>query len=134
MFGTSHSMGGPPATESRLGLPVSIILLRRDGQRITSAEFRTAAPMIGQLLLGPVQRHRTGGGASHMAEVMRPGAVATGSVCKPLFNPVIELADYRGFVLRGYEIALQNDQPVHVEQAWLVRLLPAVGSFDQVTP
>lgn len=96
---SSVSMGGPFSTESTPGLPVSVILLRSDGQRITGDEFRAAVPILGRLLLGPPQRHRRGGGASHMAEVMRPDAVATGSVCNPLFNPTIELVDHRGFVL-----------------------------------
>ncbi|WBS00213.1 hypothetical protein OU994_17995 [Pseudoduganella sp. SL102] len=128
MFGTSHSLGGPPATETTSGLPVSVILLRRDGQRITGDEFRAAEPVVGRMLLGPAQRHRSGGGASHMAEVLRAGSVATGSACKPLFNPTIVLTDHRGFVLSGYEVALQDGRPVHVEQAWLVRPLIAAES------
>jgi hypothetical protein len=130
MNGSSNSLGGPPATDSPLGLPVSVILLRRDGERITGDEFRAAEPIVGRLLLGPTQRHRSGGGASHMAEVMRTGSVATGSVCKPLFNPTIELTDHRGFVLSGYEVALLNEQTVHVEQAWLVRPLTAADPFS----
>jgi hypothetical protein len=46
-----------------------------------------------------------------------------------LFNPVIEKADHRGFVLSGYEVALVNEQTVHVEQAWLVRPLTAADPF-----
>lgn len=130
MNGSSTSMGGPPKTDSPLGLPVSVVLLRRNGERITGDEFRAAEPIIGRLLLGPTQRHRSGGGASHMAEVLRPGAVATGSACKPLFNPTIELTDHRGFVLSGYEVALVNEQAVHVEQAWLVRPLTAADPFS----
>jgi hypothetical protein len=112
-----------PHSESVLGMPVAVIRLRRDGVRISSDEFRAAAPLVGRLLLGPVQRHRSGGGALHMAEVIRPGSVATGAVCSPLFNPVIELTDHRGFVLSGYEIQPQNGASVHVEQVWLVRPL-----------
>lgn len=130
MFGTSHSMGGPPETERPLGLPVSIIHLRRDGQRITGDEFKAAVPMVGRLLLGATSRHQNGGGATHMADLQRPGALEMGSLCKPLFNPVIQLADHRGFVLSGYEIALQDGRPVHVDQVWLVRPLTGADSFD----
>lgn len=130
MNGSSASLGGPPATETTPGLPVSVILLRRDGERITGEEYRTAVPLLGYLLPGPTNRHQNGGGASHMADVLRPGSVASGSLCKPLFNPTVEKADHRGFVLSGYEIALADGRPVHVEQAWLVRPLTAADPFS----
>lgn len=130
MFGTSHSMGGPPVTERTLGLPVSVILLRRDGQRITGDEFKAAVPLVGRLLLGPTSKHQTGGGATHMADLIKPGAIHTGSACKPLFNPTIEKVDARGFVLSGYEIDSATGVSVHVEQVWLVRPLTAADPFS----
>ncbi|GGY56907.1 hypothetical protein [Pseudoduganella albidiflava] len=42
---------------------------------------------------------------------------------------MIEKADARGFVLSGYEIALENEQPVYVEQVWLLRPLTAADSL-----
>ncbi|WP_338761966.1 hypothetical protein [Massilia sp. METH4] len=109
---------------------MSVILLRRDGQRITGDEFRAAEPFVGRLKLGATERHRSGGGASHMAEVLRPGAAATGAVCKPLFNPTIEKADERGFILSGYEVELREGRLVHFEQVWLVRPLTAADPFS----
>jgi hypothetical protein len=135
MFGTSHSMGGAPATERTLGLPVAVIHLRRDGQRISGSEFRAAVPLIGRLLLGPTSRHQSGGGSSHMADLIRPGALELGSVCKPLFNPVIERADEQGFILSGYEIQSTVDgQKTHLDQVWLVRPLTAADPFDVLPP
>jgi hypothetical protein len=130
MFGTSHSMGGPPATEQTLGLPVAVVLLRRDGQRIAGDEFRAAQPLVGCLLLGPTSRQQNGGGASHMADLLRPGTTACGSLCKPLFNPPIELADSRGFVLSGYEIQAVDGAVEKRKQAWLVQPLTAANPFS----
>lgn len=58
MSGSSHFHSGTPRTESTLGLPVAVILLRRDGQRITGDKFKAAVPFQGYLLLGPAQRRR----------------------------------------------------------------------------
>jgi hypothetical protein len=138
MNGSSYSMGGPPQTERVLGLPVAVILLRRDGARITGAEFKAAVQLVGRLLLGPTSRHQSGGGATHMADLIKPGALELGSVCKPLFNPVIELTDQRGFILRGYEIQAtvsvgsEVAQVEHLEQVWLVRPLTAADAFDSL--
>jgi hypothetical protein len=66
----SNPMGGPPRTERTLGMPVAVVHLRRNGERITGDEFRAAVPMIGRLLLGPTSRHQNGGGASHMADLI----------------------------------------------------------------
>lgn len=134
MFG-SHSLGGgAPQTERLAGLPVSVIHLRRDGVRISGQEFKAAVPLIGRLRLGPTNRHQSGGGATHMADLLRPGALELGSVCKPLFNPVIELVDERGLVLSGYEISTQGYDTTHVEQVWLVRPLTASDSLNAIPP
>jgi hypothetical protein len=77
-----------------------------------------------------MSRHQNGGGASHMADLIKPGATRLDSACKPLFNPTIAKADERGFVLSGYEIALVEERPVHVEQVWLVRPLTAADPFS----
>lgn len=128
MFGTSHSMGGPPAIARPLGLPVSVILLRRDGVRISGEEFKAAVPLVGLLIVRPTDKFQNGGGGTHMADLIKPGVTHQGSVCKPLFNPTVEKADARGFVLSGYEIDVRDGQPVHVEQVWLVRPLAAPAS------
>lgn len=130
MSDSSHLMSGPPRIERPLGLPVSVVRLRRDGARITGDEFRAAEPMIGRLLLGPTNRHQTGGGATHMADLRKPSAAHLGDLCKPLFNPAVERVDDRGFVLSGYEIDVRNGEPVHVEQVWLVRPLTTADPFS----
>lgn len=130
MSGASTIMSGPPQADRPQGLPVSVVLLRRDGLRITGEEFRAAVPMIGRLKLGPTSRQQSGGGASHMADLIKPGSTHMGSVCKPLFNPVVERVDERGFVLSGYECASEDGRPVHLEQVWLVRPLTAADPFS----
>jgi hypothetical protein len=120
MHGSTHSLGPPARSQPLSGLPVTVVMLRRDGQRLTSAEFHAAARLVGELVLRPTNRHQTGGGASHMAELRALGSTPWNSGCLPLFNPAIELADHRGFVLSGYEIKVSDGAAVHVEQAWLV--------------
>jgi hypothetical protein len=120
MHGSTHSLGPPTPTERHKGLPVTVVLLRSDGLRLTSAEFHAAPRLVGELILRPTTRHRTGGGASHMAELLALGSTPWSSGCAPLFNPTIELVDHRGFVLSGYEICTRDGATVHVEQAWLV--------------
>jgi hypothetical protein len=47
MSGASHIMSGVARTERPQGLSVSVVLLRRDGERISGDEFRAAVPMVG---------------------------------------------------------------------------------------
>lgn len=127
MSGASHLMSAPPRAQRQLGLPVSVIHLRRDGQRITGTEFRAAVPMTGRLMIRPTDKWQSGSGATHMADLLREGVLQMGAMCKPLFNPVIELTDERGFVLSGYEIDSRGGDKVLVEQVWLVRPLTSVN-------
>ncbi|TWI69070.1 hypothetical protein IP91_00135 [Pseudoduganella lurida] len=113
-------MGPPVQSERRKGLPVTVVMLRRDGQRLTSGEFHAAPRLRGEFILRPTSRHQTGGGASHMAELIVAGALHFTPLGLPLFNPTIELADHRGFVVSGYEIHSAGGKLAHVEQAWLV--------------
>jgi hypothetical protein len=121
MFGTSHSLGGPPRIDRPLGLPVSVIHLRRDGQRITGQEFRAAVPLVGRLIIRPTDKWQGGDCATHIADLAKPGSLELGYMCKPLFNPVIERVDERGFILSGYEIFTVGTDKHHVDQVWLVR-------------
>lgn len=129
MSGASHLHTGGPRTERRRGLPVTVVELRRNGERITGAEFAAAERHVGRLLLGPTDRHRSGGGATHMADLLKPGHLELGSVLQPLFNPIIEIADSRGFVLSGYVTRLEGGALVKIEQVWFVRPL-AVADLD----
>lgn len=130
MFGTSHTLGGPSATPRRLGLPVAVVFLRKGGERISIEEFKTAERFVGRLLLSPTNRYQTGGGASHMADLTKPGTLEYGSVCAPLFNPVVEMVDSRGFVLSGYEVQSDGASVRKVEQVWLVRPLSVADPTD----
>jgi hypothetical protein len=130
MFGTSYSLGGPPRIERPLGLPVSVIHLRRDGQRITGQEFRAAVPLVGRLISRPTDKWQSGGGATHIADLLKAGALELGSLCKPIFNPVIERVDERGFILSGHEIMVIGTDKHELEQVWLVRPVAAADPFS----
>ncbi|WEF34848.1 hypothetical protein [Pseudoduganella chitinolytica] len=106
-------------------MPVSVVRLRVDGRRLTADEYRAAEPLRGRLILRPTDKWQTGGGASHIAELAKPGQGDHGFLGAPLFNPVVEQIDHRGIVLSGYETRLVGGAVQHVEQVWLVSFAAA---------
>lgn len=128
MNDTSSSLNGALTTPQWVGMLVAVVRLRVDGRHLSSGEYRRAERLRGRLILRPTDKWQTGGGASHIAELAKPGQGEHGFLGAPLFNPMVEQIDYRGIVLSGYEARLVGGAVQHVEQVWLVNFATADGA------
>ena len=129
MNGSSVSYNCAPSRPLWVGLPVNVVRLRIDGRRLTGEEYRSAEPLAGRLILRPTDKFQNGGGATHIAELAKPGTGDQGFLGAPLFNPVAERIDHRGIILSGYETRLVGAAVAHVEQVWLVTFATTGSHF-----
>lgn len=93
---------------------------RTDGGLLPLSSPQPSATSVAYFSARLAGSKQGGGGASHMADLQKPGTTEFGSVLQPLFNPTIELADQRGLGLSGYVTMLEDGAVVKVEQVWLV--------------
>jgi len=123
MDGSTNTHKWPDRPVTIIGMPVAVRELRIQGRRITKEEYAEALPLVGRLRLVD----NAGGNGMHRGKAMhldRAGPGEIGSVRPPLFDPVLESMDAKGFVLKGYEISYAGGKTFEHRQAWLVRPLP----------
>lgn len=114
-------------------MQVSVVLLRRDGRRLSRSEIEQAPCIEGFLKVFDWRQGNGSRRALRVAELKHPSAIGThADPVQPLFDPVLVRANERGMVLMGFELrALANGDIVEYAQGWWIRrasLGPGTGS------
>ncbi|HEY5801431.1 MAG TPA: hypothetical protein VIT92_14505 [Burkholderiaceae bacterium] len=118
MYGAGD--GGRPAEVG--GLPVSVVLLCRNGEWLSGAEYEAAAkaPHTGEAYLWRVKP-----GSTSVTYQSVLTLFVGGQPYLRLFNPQNLPWDSRGIRQGGNEVVIIDGRPTEFRQVWLINPLPA---------
>lgn len=100
---------------------VQALKLCHGGIRYPRAALRSAAPIVGTLIVEDWQEPNVENRALRVARLKHPTQSFSPELLIPLFDPVLVRCDHRGMVLTGFEYQAKDDETARVLQSWWLR-------------